>query len=342
MRDGLHRLLRRALDCRELHDRGQGLVDQAPARLFAFRHPKAFARLIDRLVDSSVAYLVRQIEAGVEVVQIFDSWAGSLPPSEFDSFVVSPLRRIVAGVKAKRPETPVIAFVRGAGTHIAELAETLGADGYGLDTAVEPLWARQDVGPGTACRAISIRWPCSPAGRRSIARLRRCCGGLKIIRTSSTSAMASCSKRRSSMWSACLSSCAANERGLTMYLWIKALHVIMIISWMAGLLYLPRLFVYHAGVKAGPQAETFKTMERRLLAIIMRPAAAIAWITGLTLAVQGAHFHEGWLHAKLLLVLLLTGVHGYDEILVKSFREDRNTRSSEFFPASITRRRRCC
>lgn len=118
-----------------------------------------------------------------------------------------------------------------------------------------------------------------------------------------------------------------------MYLWIKALHVIAIISWMAGLLYLPRLFVYHAETApgSGPQSETFKTMEAKLLAVIMRPAAGVAWITGLYMAVGGGHFHEGWLHAKLGLVVLLTIVHGYDEMLAKSFRLDRNGHSPRFY-----------
>jgi len=129
---------------------GQGVHEQTPARLFAYRHREAFARLIDLLVDSSVAYLLRQFDAGVDVVQIFDSWAGSLPPSEFESWVVSPLRRIVAGVKAARPGAPVIVFVRGAGTHLAAVAARVGADGYGLDTAADPRWARKVVGAGTA------------------------------------------------------------------------------------------------------------------------------------------------------------------------------------------------
>jgi protoporphyrinogen IX oxidase len=116
-----------------------------------------------------------------------------------------------------------------------------------------------------------------------------------------------------------------------MYLWIKALHVIAIISWMAGLLYLPRLFVYHADAAPGPQSETFKLMERRLLAIIMRPAAAIAWASGLYLAFQSGYFHNGWFHAKLGLVLLLTAIHGYDEVLAKKFRLDRNNRASKFY-----------
>ncbi len=129
---------------------GHGTPDQAPARLFAYRNRQAFAALIDKLVEASIAYLSRQIEAGVEVVQIFDSWAGVLPAAEFQSWVVAPVRAIIAGLKQKHPETPVIAFVRGAGVHLPRLAQTLGADGYGLDTVVPPAWAAAAVGPDVA------------------------------------------------------------------------------------------------------------------------------------------------------------------------------------------------
>ncbi|HXY57667.1 MAG TPA: uroporphyrinogen decarboxylase [Methylocystis sp.] len=125
---------------------GRGVADQAPARLFAYRYPAAFARLIELLTQASIAYLLRQIEAGVEVVQIFDSWAGSLPPSEFEHWVVAPIAKIIAGVRAKGSETKVIAFVRGAGAHLATLVERLGADGYGLDTAADPAWCCKAAG----------------------------------------------------------------------------------------------------------------------------------------------------------------------------------------------------
>jgi protoporphyrinogen IX oxidase len=118
---------------------------------------------------------------------------------------------------------------------------------------------------------------------------------------------------------------------MLMHLWIKALHVIAIISWMAGLLYLPRLFVYHAGVGPGPQSELFKTMERRLLRFIMIPAMLVSWATGLWLAMDGGFFREGWLHGKLLAVVLLTGVHVYDGFLQKAFAEDRNTHPAKFY-----------
>ena len=96
------------------------------------------------------------------------------------------------------------------------------------------------------------------------------------------------------------------------YLWIKALHVIAVISWMAGMLYLPRLFVYHSEAEIGSkQSETFKVMERRLLKAIINPAMIVTWLAGLYLAWSGHWFSFGWLHVKLALVLAMSGVHGF-------------------------------
>ena len=109
------------------------------------------------------------------------------------------------------------------------------------------------------------------------------------------------------------------------YNWIKALHVIAMISWMAGMLYLPRLFVYHADAEPGSQkSETFKVMERRLLRAIINPAMIVTWAAGLWLGWHGFAFQGGWLHAKLVLVLILSGVHGYFSATVRRFAEDRN------------------
>ena len=124
---------------------GQGTSDQAPARLFAYRHPEAFAILIEKLTEASIGYLLRQIDAGVEVVQIFDSWAGVLPPHEFENWVFSPLRKIVSRIKSERPNALVIAFARGAGTHLSRLVAELGADAYGLDTAADPVRAAREM-----------------------------------------------------------------------------------------------------------------------------------------------------------------------------------------------------
>jgi len=117
---------------------GRGTPDQAPARIFAYRSPDLFQALIDRLVDASAEYLVRQLAAGAEVVQIFDSWAGVLPPAEFERWCVAPISAISARVRAKAPDARIIAFPRGAGTQLAKFAPLSDVDAIGLDTAVEP------------------------------------------------------------------------------------------------------------------------------------------------------------------------------------------------------------
>ena len=117
-----------------------------------------------------------------------------------------------------------------------------------------------------------------------------------------------------------------------MYEWIKALHVIAVISWMAGMLYLPRLFVYHCEADAGsPQSETLKVMERRLLKAIINPAMVVSWLAGLYLAWAGHWLSAGWFHGKLLLVLILSGIHGLFSRWVKDFANDRNHRSQKFY-----------
>ncbi|HEY6631444.1 MAG TPA: protoporphyrinogen oxidase HemJ [Rhizobiaceae bacterium] len=114
-----------------------------------------------------------------------------------------------------------------------------------------------------------------------------------------------------------------------LYLWAKSIHVIAVIAWMAGMLYLPRLFVYHSEVPVGsPQSETFKVMERRLLRAIINPAMIVTWVFGLWLAWKGFAFQGGWLHAKMALVLVLSGVHGYLSASVRRFGEDRNEKSA--------------
>lgn len=113
------------------------------------------------------------------------------------------------------------------------------------------------------------------------------------------------------------------------YPWLKAVHVMAVISWMAGMLYLPRLFVYHSEATPGSElSETLKVMERRLLRIIVNPAMIAAWVLGLWLAWQGGLFSTGWFHAKLALVFTLSGVHGYFSAAVRRFGEDRNTAST--------------
>ncbi|MCO6048873.1 protoporphyrinogen oxidase HemJ [Mesorhizobium sp. RP14(2022)] len=114
------------------------------------------------------------------------------------------------------------------------------------------------------------------------------------------------------------------------YPWIKALHIIAVIAWMAGLLYLPRLFVYHSEAAVGSEkSETFKIMERRLLRAIINPAMIATWSFGLWLAWKVFAFQGSWLHAKITLVLLLSGLHGYLSKGVRTFAQDRNTKSTK-------------
>jgi protoporphyrinogen IX oxidase len=114
------------------------------------------------------------------------------------------------------------------------------------------------------------------------------------------------------------------------YLWFKAFHIMAVIAWMAGLFYLPRLFIYHSDVAVGSESsELFKTMESRLYRIIMNPAMMMAWIFGLFIAWQGTWFSAGWLHVKFLGVIAMTGMHVYFGRAAKAFGRDerpRNTR----------------
>ncbi len=117
-----------------------------------------------------------------------------------------------------------------------------------------------------------------------------------------------------------------------LYLWLKAFHVIAVIAWMAGMLYLPRLFVYHCDAAPGSvQSETFKVMERRLMKAIINPAMIAIWVLGLILVWQGGWITSGWLHAKLALVIALSAVHGIYVKRLKEFAADRNTRPTRYY-----------
>jgi protoporphyrinogen IX oxidase len=117
-----------------------------------------------------------------------------------------------------------------------------------------------------------------------------------------------------------------------MYLWIKALHVIAVISWMAGMLYLPRLFVYHCDTEPGSkQSETFKVMEWRLIRIIINPAMVVTWLAGLWLVWAGEWEKSGWMQAKFGLVIVMSAIHGFLVGRARDFSLDRNTKSARFY-----------
>ena len=116
------------------------------------------------------------------------------------------------------------------------------------------------------------------------------------------------------------------------YLWIKALHIISVIAWMAGMLYLPRLYVYHCAAEPGSvQSETFKVMERRLLRAIINPAMIAAWIFGIMLVIHGDLWSEGWFHAKFALLIAMTSVHGAFARWRRHFAADANRHDARFY-----------
>ena len=124
---------------------GQGSREQAVARGYAYSDPQAFAGIVDAIAAATVDYLSGQIAAGAEAVQLFDSWAGGLAPAQFERWVIAPTARIVASLKRRHPETPVIGFPKGAGEKIAAYARETGVDALGLDETIDPLWAAREL-----------------------------------------------------------------------------------------------------------------------------------------------------------------------------------------------------
>jgi uroporphyrinogen decarboxylase len=124
---------------------GCGTVDQLPARLFAYEFPDAFGKLIDLLVEASAGYLIRQFAAGVDAVQIFDTWAGILPAGEFRKWCIEPCMRIVAAVREKVPQARIIGFPRGAGTELSRYLDAVSVDAVGIDWMVELAFARDHI-----------------------------------------------------------------------------------------------------------------------------------------------------------------------------------------------------
>jgi uroporphyrinogen decarboxylase len=127
---------------------GQGSKDQGEARRLAYGDPGAFQAILDAISGLTVDYLSRQVESGVEAVQLFDSWAGSLSPAQFERWVIAPTASLVAAFKARHPQIPVIGFPKGAGGKLAAYARETGVDAIGLDETVDPAWADKVLPPG--------------------------------------------------------------------------------------------------------------------------------------------------------------------------------------------------
>ena len=124
---------------------GRGSREQAEARRYAYRDPEAFGAILDAVADMTVDYLSGQVRAGVEAVQLFDSWAGSLAPAQFEQWVIAPTARIVAAFKGRHPDVPVIGFPKGAGGKLGAYARETGVDALGLDETVSPEWAAAEL-----------------------------------------------------------------------------------------------------------------------------------------------------------------------------------------------------
>ncbi len=154
---------------------GSGSKDQGEARRLAYRDPAAFQALIDRIVGVTVDYLSGQIEAGAQTVQLFDSWAGSLAPSEFERWVVAPTAAIVGRLMVRHPDVPIIGFPKGAGAKLAAYAAETGIDAVGLDETVDPAWADAMLPPGMPVQGnidpLAL-WAGGEALRASVARVR--------------------------------------------------------------------------------------------------------------------------------------------------------------------------
>ncbi|MBU2033254.1 MAG: uroporphyrinogen decarboxylase [Alphaproteobacteria bacterium] len=127
---------------------GEGSRDQHDARALAYRDPGAMQAIIDAIADQTIDYLCGQVEAGAEAIQLFDSWSGSLAPSEFERWVVAPNARITAALRARFPELPVIGFPKGAGEKLPAYARETGVQAVGVDETIDPVWAARELPAG--------------------------------------------------------------------------------------------------------------------------------------------------------------------------------------------------
>ena len=310
---------------------GEGTPDQAPARLFAYRDPDSFARLIDRLVQASIDYLVGQLKAGAEVVQIFDTWAGVLPPEQFERWCIAAdaeNRRLACA--RRLPGAKIIGFPRGAGAMASALCR---------DDRRRRRRARLDDSTAILrATRIQTRVPVQGnvdplallAGGAALDReVDRCHDASRATaRSSSISATASCRKRRSRMSSGCSSGCGDDARCISGSK--PSTSSPSSPGWPACSICRGCSSITAAAEPGSEQSETFKVMERRLLKCIIEAGdgrdLGARHRAGAGKASGSA---AGWLHAKLVLVLAHVGPARPFCALGKRFRADRNRHTAE-------------
>jgi uroporphyrinogen decarboxylase len=127
---------------------GQGSRDQAEARRMAYSDPAKFGAIVERIEEVTLGYLSAQVKAGAEALQLFDSWSGSLSPAQFERWVVAPNAKLVAALKARHPDTPIIGFPKGAGDKLPAYARETGVDAVGIDETIDPVWAARELPAG--------------------------------------------------------------------------------------------------------------------------------------------------------------------------------------------------
>ena len=373
-------------------------------------------KLLYLLAEMGAQYLIRQLQAGADCVQIFDSWAGVLDEAAFEDYAVKPVAYMVDVIRAAVPDAKIIGFAKGAGALLDGYRERTKVNGVGLDWSVPLSQAKRlqqggavqgnldplrliaggkaledgiDSHPGRdrrrsvdlqsrprhhagranrKCRGVveahSIEGSMSGKSKSYGRPQNRAKSGSGNTKLGGVKALGGTGGGPGSGSGANISAGSSGKTGGTRsgrgriigvmvvaallvialflfvpdsaLLWVKAAHVFFIISWMAGMLYLPRLFVYHTecGANSAP-VETFKTMERRLLKGIMTPSMLVTWVLGIWLAIHGGWFAmdggNGWLHAKIALVVVMSGVHGYYAGSTKRLARGELRRSAKFW-----------
>jgi uroporphyrinogen decarboxylase len=199
---------------------GEGSRDQHETRAYAYRDPEAFQAIIDAIIEVTVEYLDGQIKAGAEAVQLFDSWAGSLAPREYERWVIAPNAAIAARIQAMHPDVPVIGFPKGSGEKLAAYARETGVNAVGVDETVDPLWAARELPAGMPVQGNLDPCCCFRAARSWRSVPPRCSMPLPTVPMSSTWATALARRRPWRTSNSCFRWCATGTDNLYRPVWI--------------------------------------------------------------------------------------------------------------------------